>query len=100
MPLPVGSLHQRIARYDDVMRTTVTLDPDTAQLVQRRMREHNVTFKQALNDALRAGAPPSGQPFKTATANLGTPTVNLDRALTLAGDLEDDELIRRMRVAK
>jgi hypothetical protein len=83
------------------VRTTVTLDPDTAALIEQRMRERGVTFKQALNDAIRAGAaPPSTTPFRTETADLGTPSVNLDRALQVAADLEDDELIRRMRVGK
>lgn len=82
------------------MRTTVTLDPDTAALVQQRMRERGVTFKQALNDAVRAGAPDPRAPFRTATAELGIPAVNLDRALQLAGALEDEELIRKMRVGK
>lgn len=86
--------------YDVVMRTTVTLDPDTAALVRRRMREHGVSFKQALNDAVRAGAGNQGEPFRTATADLGTPSVNLDRALVLAGELEDEELTRKMRIGK
>ena len=37
------------------MRTTVTLDADTELLVRRRMRERGISFKQALNDAIRAG---------------------------------------------
>lgn len=83
------------------MRTTVTLDPDTAALVQRRMRERGISFKQALNDAIRASADREGRPrFRTATAPLGTPTVNLDRALQLAADLEDEELTRRTRLGK
>lgn len=81
------------------MRTTVTLDADTAALIQRRMRERGVSFKQALNDALRDGAG-AREPFRTATADLGTPTVNLDRALQLAGELEDEELLRKMRMGK
>ncbi|MFZ5870229.1 MAG: antitoxin [Actinomycetota bacterium] len=81
------------------MRTTVTLDPDTEQLVRRRMRERNVSFKQAVNDAIREGLAQreAPRPFRTRTASLGVPAVNLDRALTLAGDLEDEELLRRMR---
>ena len=81
------------------MRTTVTLDPDTEQIVRRLMRERSMTFKEALNDAIRrsAGAERPAQPFRTATASLGTSAVNLDRALQLVADLEDDELLRRMR---
>ena len=82
------------------MRTTVTLDPDTEQIVRRRMRERNVSFKQALNDAIRNGgapAAPAGDAFRTQTAAMGASAVNLDRALQRVADLEDDELIRRMR---
>lgn len=81
------------------VRTTVTLDPDTEQLVRRRMREHKVSFKQALNDAIREGA--SGRPntpFRTMTAAMGEPTISLDRALQIAASLEDDVLVARLRV--
>lgn len=82
------------------MRTTVTLDPDTTALLQRVMRERGIGFKQALNDAVRASAQASAPVFRTRTAELGEPTVNLDRALLLAAELEDEELVRRMRVRK
>lgn len=81
------------------MRTTVTLDPDTEQLVRRRMRERGLSFKQAVNELIRSGATGGDVPtaFETVTASLGTSRVNLDRALQLAADLEDEELLRRMR---
>ena len=37
------------------MRTTVTLDPDTERLLRSAMRERNLGFKAALNDAVRRG---------------------------------------------
>jgi hypothetical protein len=81
------------------MRTTVTLDPDTEQIIRRRMRERGMSFKEAVNDAIRTGVRDAAdrEPFRTATASMGESRVNLDRALQLAGELEDDELIRRMR---
>lgn len=81
------------------MRTTVTLDPDTEQMVRRRMRERKISFKEALNDAIRSGATSvrAAEPFRTETAAMGESRVNLDRALQVAADLEDDDLIRRMR---
>lgn len=83
------------------MRTTVTLDPDTAALVSRRMRERGESFKQAINEAIRAGARDSDRAaFRTRTADLGVPAVTLDRALQLAADLEDDELVRKARLGK
>ena len=79
------------------MRTTVTLDPDTEQIIRRRMAERGMTFKEALNDAIRGGTRAVGEPFRTETAAMGRSAVNLDRALSVAGALEDDELLRRMR---
>lgn len=83
------------------MRTTITLDPDTAALVQRQMRARGASFKVVVNDAIRASlATGDRQPFATRTADMGTPTVTLDQALRLAGELEDEELVRRMRAGK
>ena len=83
------------------MRTTVTLDPDTEALVRRRMAERGVSFKQALNDAIRAGATQSGEVVSvTRVRQMGEPTRNLDRALQLAAELEDDELVRKMQTGK
>lgn len=84
------------------MRTTITLDPDTEALVRKHMRERGVSFKVAVNDAIRAGlaAPARTAAFRTRTANLGLPTVNLDRALQVAADLEDEEIVRKMRAGK
>jgi hypothetical protein len=81
------------------VRTTVTLDTDTEQIIRRRMRERGVSFKEALNDAIRGGVADRSErgSFRTKTASMGTSQVNLDRALQVVGDLEDDELIRRMR---
>ena len=79
------------------MRTTVTLDPDTEQIVRRLMRERGVSFKQAVNDAIREGAIGGQTPeFRTATAAMGRPHVSLDRALQVSAELEDDELARKM----
>ncbi|MBX7432651.1 ribbon-helix-helix domain-containing protein [Mycobacterium sp. Y57] len=81
------------------MRTTVTLDDDTVAAVHRLMRERGVSFKKALNDAIREGARhrPAPVRFETTTADLGVPTVNLDKALQTVAELEDEELLRRQR---
>jgi hypothetical protein len=85
------------------VRTTVTLDADTELLVRRTMSERGITFKVALNDAIRQGLsqPRSATPaFRTPAASLGLPSVNLDRALVVASQLEDDELVRKQRLGK
>ncbi|MEX0429658.1 hypothetical protein AB3X52_18730 [Nocardioides sp. DS6] len=40
------------------MRTTVTLDPDVEQLLRERMAAKGVSFKEALNEAVRESATP------------------------------------------
>lgn len=86
------------------MRTTVTLDPDTVALLHRRMQERHLSFKDAVNDAIRAGLAEAGggprEPFRTRTAALGVPAVNLDRALHIAGELEDEDIVRKSRLGK
>lgn len=84
------------------MRTTVTLDADTAALLHERMRRHGVGLKQALNDALREAlaGPDDATPFSTRTVDMGEPTVSVDRALALAADLEDQELLRKSALRK
>lgn len=86
-----------------IMRTTVTLDDDTRELIRQRMARRGVSFKQAINDAIREGGAerrPKGTPFRTPTFALGRPTVNLTKALALAADMEDEELIRKMAIGK
>ncbi|MEX2625719.1 MAG: hypothetical protein WD225_02485 [Ilumatobacteraceae bacterium] len=85
------------------MRTTVTLDPDTAALVERVMAERGWTFKQAVNTAIRRGLTTSDdsdteqERVRTPTFSMGVPgdrglDVDLDRALALADELEDVEI--------
>ncbi len=87
---------------DAAVRTTLTIDEDVRLLLDRRMRERGVSFKEAVNEALRDGLVESGEPteFQTPTFDLGQPLVPLEKALRLAGELEDEELLRRMAVRK
>jgi hypothetical protein len=80
------------------MRTTVTLDPDTRLLVERAMRERGLSFKDAVNEAIRAGlGAAAGAPGSfTTPRDLGPARVDLTKALELAGQLEDDALARRL----
>lgn len=81
------------------MRTTVTLDDDTVQLLDRRRRERNISFNQALNEAVRAGLrAPSAAPFRTGSVSLGVATIDLDRALPLVGELDENDRLRRLRI--
>lgn len=80
------------------VRTTVTLEPDTRLLVERAMRERGLSFKEAVNQAIRDGlGPPSeGLASYTTPRELGPARVDLTKALRLAAQLEDETLAGRL----
>ena len=83
------------------MRTTVTLEPDADAIVRQLMRERHLTFKQAVNEAIRRGdAARASTRYETPTFNMGAPIVPLDKALQLAADLEDEEIIRKLAAGR
>lgn len=86
------------------MRTTVTLDDDVAAALQAVARDRGLTFKEALNSAVRAGlsAPARRRTsYRLPTRALGLrPGIDLDKALRLAGELEDDETVRKLELRK
>ena len=88
-----------------LVRTTVTLDPDVAAKLKEETRKRGISFKEALNSSVRRGLETDkrvpGKPYKVRTAKLGArPGVNLDKALQLAGELEDEEILRKMALRK
>lgn len=80
------------------MRTTITLDPDTRALVERAMAERGLSFKDAVNEAIRAGLGARGaeRASYTTPRRLGPARVDLTKALQVAAELEDDALVRRL----
>ncbi len=82
------------------MRTTVTLDPHVESLLRKEVRRRGETFKRVLNDAIRAGLRDLNrrdQAFEPITFDMGKPSIDLTKALSLASELEDDEIIGRYR---
>lgn len=87
------------------MRTTVTLDPDLAAKLRSLAHERGVSFKEALNSALRRGLTPgaagSKRPYRLASKRLGLRRgIDLEHALRLAAELEDAETIRKLELRK
>lgn len=86
------------------MRTTVTIDPDVEVLLRKAVRQSGAPFKQVLNNAVRDGllaggrnSAKPGKPFKQPVAHMGAELVDLTKALALAAELEDQEIIAKMR---
>jgi hypothetical protein len=86
------------------MRTTVTLDPDVMAKLRQVARERGESFKAVLNDAVRAGLAPDsrrGRSYRMPSRRMGVrPGIDLDRALRLAADSEDAEIVRRLALRK
>ena len=87
------------------MRTTVTLDPDVERLIRNLMRERAISFKQALNEAARAGL--SGEKQKRSrkfiqkTFRMGdAQEFRWDKALSVAAAMEDEELVHKIALRK
>jgi hypothetical protein len=84
------------------MRTTVTIDPDVEVLLQAAVSEQRRTLDEVLNDTLRQALArdiqPGRKPYRVQPRSLGLRAeVNLDKALRLSDDLEDQEIIRKLR---
>lgn len=86
------------------VRTTVTLDADVAEQLREMARRRNLSFKAAINTAVREGlAAERGEilPYEVPTYPMGwRPELDLTHALRFAAELEDAEIIRKMERRK
>jgi len=86
------------------MRTTITLEPDVQALIRTAMKERGISFKEALNSAVRAGltqAKPKRRAFTQKSYSLGAEqNFRWDKALEFAAAMEDEELGRKFAVRK
>jgi hypothetical protein len=77
------------------------LDPEAEALVRKAMKERKLSFKEAVNEAIIRGyAPATRERVSLPTFNMGPPLVNLDKANQIAGELEDEEILRKMSMGK
>lgn len=78
------------------MRTTLTLEPDVERLIKRSMRERRIGMKQAVNEAIRRGLDEAPAEVSFPTFHMGKPKIDLTKALQILGDMEDEEILRKM----
>ena len=87
------------------MRTTVTLDADVERLIRDAMKERQISFKEALNQAARIGLRSKernrGPKFTQKTFRMGEEQgFRWDKALSVADAIEDEELTRKLTLRK
>jgi Arc/MetJ family transcription regulator len=99
----------RITRVDammSLMRSTVRIDDDLMAELKRRARQESLSLTRMLNRLLRKGLQASGERsprkkrYREKTLALGSPRVDLDKALALAARLEDEEILRKVTLRK
>jgi len=85
------------------MRTTLTLDPDVARLIEDAVHQQRRPMKQVVNDALRRALTPpkSGQAAYRVNAHHSRVRPGLDLAgfNRLADEEEDEAIITSLRRA-
>ncbi len=86
------------------MRTTITLEPDVEALLQKVIDERNLSFKQAVNFAIREGLTShesQRKPFVQPVFDMGECLIPGNwNVQALADSLEDQELLRKMDLRK
>lgn len=86
------------------MRTTVSLDPDLAARLRTLARERGVSFKEALNSVVRRGlsdGTEAARPYRVPARHAGLKQgIDLTKALRLAAELEDREIIHKLELRK
>ena len=89
------------------MRTTLTLDDDLAAALKEVAYRSERSFKDVVNEALRAGLqaqrqPARAKPYRLSVVSMGAvaPSVNLDKALRLADELEAEGITHKLEARK
>jgi plasmid stability protein len=86
------------------MRTTFDLDDDLIKQLRDRAHKQRRSSKAVLDEVVRAGlgktATPRRKKITFPTYNMGQPAVDMTKALALAAEMEDQEIIRKLQLGK
>ena len=88
------------------MRTTVDLDPHLLKRLRAEAHRKGIPFKELLTTILQRGLKDrpeaSRARYRCPTYAMGAPlaSLNLDKALDIAAALEDQEVVRKLRLRK
>ena len=85
------------------MRTTLTLDPDVARLIEEEVHRQRKPFKVVVNEAIRRGLVPQvgakrREPYRVTPHDAKLlPGIDPAGFNKLVDELEDDALVAKMR---
>ena len=88
------------------MRTTVRVDDVLLEQLKAKARTEKVSLTKMLNRALKAGLHSGGarrraqRAYRERVHAMGMPRLALDKALALAAELEDEEIVRELTLRK
>ncbi|MEE9279318.1 MAG: ribbon-helix-helix protein, CopG family [Myxococcota bacterium] len=85
------------------MRTTVRLDDDLLAELKEQAHREGISLTQLMNRVLRAGlkaTKPRRRRIRIQTVDMGPPKIDLGKALHVAADLEDEEILRKLALRK
>jgi hypothetical protein len=87
------------------MRSTVRIEDDLMEELRRRAQREKSSLTRTLNGAVRAGlralsGSKERRTYREKPVAMGTPSVALDKALALAGQMEDEEVLRELATRK
>jgi hypothetical protein len=87
------------------MRTTVRIDDDLIEELRRQARQEKLSTTRVLNRVIRAGLKALEKPRRRRRARqptyaMGDALFNVDKALSLAAALEDEETARKLALRK
>ena len=88
------------------MKTTLRIEDSLLRELKERATREEKSFTELVNQVLRRGlaadaskAESPKQKFRRKTYDMGQPKFDLNKALALAGELEDEEVIAKMKNA-
>ena len=87
------------------MRTTLTIEDSVDRKLKELAFKTGKSYKQVVNETLKKGLSLRDYPkqeYSLTPRDMGEPAAgyNLDKALALAGDLEDQDITEKMRRGK
>jgi hypothetical protein len=87
------------------MRTTLRIDDELLRRLKQQAFAENVSLAKLVDRLLRRGLEDAtksrpARPFRQKTYPMGQPLFDMNKALAVSGELEDEEILRKLALRK